>query len=226
MWYEIRTGSTECIDEVRPPSRKGKGKAEDGHGDVQMETAEDGQEEEELDLDGIGAVEEDEPERRVRLKVSATRLLGSLQSRGELGLTNQSSIEIDLHIGPKRSKPLPAHKQPVGSKGSASNQDRQPGPPTISKRNRPSKRKREVTRRQHLDERGGKRGEKAQDQHEDDEEAAMNEMNDVAPAKPAGVAVGNRSGKMDKAQAQATSRSAPRRQAGSEDEEEEELENR
>lgn len=76
MWYEIRTGSVECIDEIRP-SRKGKGKEKakeqgtDTEGDVQMAPT---TEDDELDLEGIGAVEEDEHEIQARLKVSIPRL--------------------------------------------------------------------------------------------------------------------------------------------------------
>jgi hypothetical protein len=70
MWYEIRTGSVECVDEVRP-SRKGKGKekenAADAEGDVQMVPV---SADDDLDLAGIGAVEEDEPQIQSRLKVS------------------------------------------------------------------------------------------------------------------------------------------------------------
>lgn len=64
MWYEIRTGSVECLDEVKPQdSRKGKGKEKaDAAGDVQMDDRE-------LDLGSIGAVEEDEPTMQARLKV-------------------------------------------------------------------------------------------------------------------------------------------------------------
>lgn len=69
MWYEIRTGSVECIDEMKP-SRKGKEKEKqtDSEGDVQMAVVTPG---EELDLAGIGSVEEDEPQTQARLKVSS-----------------------------------------------------------------------------------------------------------------------------------------------------------
>ena len=49
MWYEIKTGSVECVDEV----------------DRAPETAED-------ELAGLGGIEEDEPERKTRIKVSIT----------------------------------------------------------------------------------------------------------------------------------------------------------
>ncbi len=62
MWYEIRTGSLECVDEVSQPA-KGKG----GKKTV----------DEEMDLDDIGGVEHDiggivenEPDRQIRIKVS------------------------------------------------------------------------------------------------------------------------------------------------------------
>lgn len=82
MWYEIRTGSVQCIDEVRP-SRKGKEKAEQGdktdtEGNVQMAPVSTDHDLD-LDLEGIGAVEEDEPHIESRLKVSTTsRLLACL----------------------------------------------------------------------------------------------------------------------------------------------------
>jgi hypothetical protein len=69
MWYEIRTGSTECIEEVGAKDKgkgkenpNGKGKAGD---DVVMEEAD-----EEPDFGDIGGIEEDEPERIAKLKVS------------------------------------------------------------------------------------------------------------------------------------------------------------
>lgn len=72
MWYEIRTGSTECIDEIRPPaSRKGKEKEVDVQGDIPMQSVPEVSEDE-LDLGMIGGVEEDEPVIQHRLKVSTT----------------------------------------------------------------------------------------------------------------------------------------------------------
>jgi len=62
MWYEIRTGSTECIEEVTPKAAgKGKGKEVDEIMDA-----------EEMDFGDIGGIEEEEPERISKLKVSST----------------------------------------------------------------------------------------------------------------------------------------------------------
>jgi hypothetical protein len=59
MWYEIRTGSTECIEEVTPRSGgKGKGKEVD-----EVKGAE------EQEFGDIGGIEEEEPERISKLKV-------------------------------------------------------------------------------------------------------------------------------------------------------------
>jgi hypothetical protein len=64
MWYEIRTGSTECIEEVKPQvGGKGKGKEVD---EVIMG------DEEEIDFGDIGGIEEEEPERISKSKVSPT----------------------------------------------------------------------------------------------------------------------------------------------------------
>jgi hypothetical protein len=64
MWYEIRTGSTECIEEVKPQvGGKGKGKEID---EVIMG------DEEEIDFGDIGGIEEEEPERISKSKVSPT----------------------------------------------------------------------------------------------------------------------------------------------------------
>jgi len=60
MWYEIRTGSTECIEEVTKAGGKGKGKEID---EVVMGDAE------EMEFGDIGGIEEDEPERISKLKV-------------------------------------------------------------------------------------------------------------------------------------------------------------
>ena len=67
MWYEIRTGSTECIEEVKPQAGKGKGKEID---EVMMG------EEEEIDFGDIGGIEEEEPERISKLKVNSTFTFG------------------------------------------------------------------------------------------------------------------------------------------------------
>jgi hypothetical protein len=62
MWYEIRTGSTECIEEVTP---KGAGKAKGKEAiEVVMGDAE------EIEFGDIGGIEEEEPERISKLKVS------------------------------------------------------------------------------------------------------------------------------------------------------------
>ena len=62
MWYELRTGSVECVDEVSRGAggREGdKAKAVDG-----MNLDDHG------GMDDIGGMEEDEPEQQFRLKVS------------------------------------------------------------------------------------------------------------------------------------------------------------
>ena len=64
MWYEIRTGSTECIEEVKPQvGGKGKGKEID---EIVMGRVE------EMEFGDIGGIEEEEPERISKLKVSST----------------------------------------------------------------------------------------------------------------------------------------------------------
>lgn len=89
MWHEIHTGTAECVDEV--------------------DVGADGENE----FSGIGAVEENEPERRARLNVSIT--LGMVRG---LESDLQSTIRIDLHITPKsparveKSKRLGAPKKP------------------------------------------------------------------------------------------------------------------
>jgi hypothetical protein len=119
MWYEIRTGSTECIEEVKPQvGGKGKGKEID---EVMMG------EEEGIDFGDIGGIEEQEPERISKLKVSIIHL-----ARGSAN--TKASIEIDIHIGPKRKQ------GPTTTTG----------PPTmkIAKRSRPGKKKREALKRE------------------------------------------------------------------------------
>jgi hypothetical protein len=86
MWYEIRTGSVECVDEVpcgaavppiAAPNDKATGKAKtkaqqaDGLGgmEIDSEDKEDGADLARL-LAGIGGVEEDEPKRQIRVKAS------------------------------------------------------------------------------------------------------------------------------------------------------------
>ena len=88
MWYEIRTGSTECIEEVKAGSSRtgskqgatGKGKEkekqdEDTDGDAVMADTESAGVEEEIDFGDIGGIEEQEPERIAKLKVSTLPLL-------------------------------------------------------------------------------------------------------------------------------------------------------
>ena len=66
MWYEIRTGSTECIEEVKPQTEgKGKGKEVD----EVMDT-------EESEFGDVGGIEEEEPERISKLKVSSISTFG------------------------------------------------------------------------------------------------------------------------------------------------------
>jgi hypothetical protein len=97
MWYEIRTGSTECIDEVRRGG-KGKGKAvadmdpntsAEGEGDASMVSEVLAEVD---DFENIGAVEEDEPERVARLKVCQ---LSISQSRWNKDATNIIGIDRD-----------------------------------------------------------------------------------------------------------------------------------
>jgi hypothetical protein len=119
MWYEIRTGSTECIEEVKAQAGgKGKGKEID---EVIMDA-------EEMGFGDIGAIEEEEPERISKLKVSTVL---TFEVRG---CWYKASIEIDLHIGPKRKQ------------GPSTTT----GPPTmkVSKRSRPGKKKREALKRE------------------------------------------------------------------------------
>ena len=74
MWYEIRTGSTECIEEVKPQAGgKGKGKEID---EVLMDA-------EEMEFGDIGGIEEEEPERISKLKVS------TILARGEADIRHQ-----------------------------------------------------------------------------------------------------------------------------------------
>lgn len=70
IWYEINTDTVECVDMV----------------DVFPEDDEFG---------GLGAIEEDEPERRVR---------------------NKSSIRIELHIAPRKQREQAPSKRKPGTK--------------------------------------------------------------------------------------------------------------
>lgn len=71
MWYEIRTGSVECVDEVDPARIKGNGK---GKGKVTAEgdgaDVHEGMEEE--DLGDLGGMEASTPIRKIRIKVRSS----------------------------------------------------------------------------------------------------------------------------------------------------------
>jgi hypothetical protein len=145
MWYEIRTGSVECTDEVptastgasgvsvpQPDTRMvaEKGRAQ-GRRDRKSKPKQgppappavsegamdvDGVEHGDVDDDGmshllagIGAIEESEPLRQHRIKVSSGSLTLTFLFR-HIALwfqplrsahASQSSIQIDLHIGPR-----------------------------------------------------------------------------------------------------------------------------
>ncbi|ORY29664.1 hypothetical protein BCR39DRAFT_531515 [Naematelia encephala] len=103
MWYEIRTASVECVDEV-------------SHGDDEAGEG--------VEFGDLGAVEEDVPDRVVRMK---------------------SSIQIDLNISPR---PDPS------SSSTSSAKSIQPVESTEkrSKRNRPSKERRNKLRQRMLKE--------------------------------------------------------------------------
>ncbi|OCF32650.1 hypothetical protein I316_05571 [Kwoniella heveanensis BCC8398] len=156
MWYEIRTGSVECIDEVgATPSLisssssgpAGVSKEGDGNGDEQKEgKAREEDEDGDADLawlQGLAAVQEDTPGRRIRIK---------------------STIQIDLHICPKPKRKRtsdPQHGTDVDADTKASalaslglthrtnsnivetitNKNPVPGR-SATKRNRPSKKRR------------------------------------------------------------------------------------
>ena len=139
MWYEIRTGSTECIEEVKPQAG-GKGKSKEI--DEVMDA-------EEMEFGDIGGIEEEEPERISKLKVCINHL-----ARGSAN--TKASIEIDLHIGPKRKQGPNTTK----------------GPPTmkIAKRSRPGKKKREALKRAEA----GSIVEDGEEEEEGGEEEAMN----------------------------------------------------
>ncbi|WVF67601.1 hypothetical protein IAT40_002359 [Kwoniella sp. CBS 6097] len=135
MWYEIRTGSVECIDEVgaKYSAKKVPG---DGTGNDQQETGQgkagDQDEDHDLDwLDGMGDIEEDTPERRSRIK---------------------STIQIDLHISPKPKRkpesqfPSSASAGNNGGTTTTTTTTVKTGPAAGArktiKRNRPSKKRR------------------------------------------------------------------------------------
>lgn len=62
MWYELRTGSVECVDEISKLPSRGDTELRDRSGrsmDVDMMGG----------LENIGRMEEDEPERHSRIKV-------------------------------------------------------------------------------------------------------------------------------------------------------------
>lgn len=149
MWYEIRTGSVECTDEMEAPAlpsaplAKGQ-RTEAGGGQASAEAA-DGV----GCLEGIGGMEADEPERRHRTVVSASlsRWLLDLccptrprKARDPAVADEaQSSIRIDLHIAPPRSVAR-AKQHHAGS--SATDKKK------VDRPNRPSKKRRLVLRRQ------------------------------------------------------------------------------
>jgi hypothetical protein len=88
MWYEIHTGTTECVDEVDPSGSLG--------------------EEEKDEFAGIGAIEAAEPERKSRLNVRLPKLL----------LDSQSSSSSRLCVSICISRPdLLALRSPVGQAG-------------------------------------------------------------------------------------------------------------
>ena len=63
MWYEIHTGSTECVDEVESKPSKTGGSGDDANDDSDEE------------LRGIGGVEATPAVRKSRINVSSIRLL-------------------------------------------------------------------------------------------------------------------------------------------------------
>jgi hypothetical protein len=96
MWYEIRTGSTECVEEVKAGSSKiaskqsvkgkGKGKQDrDGDGDAVMEDSviRPDKDSEDIDFGDIGGIEEQEPERIAKLKVHLPLLQVSVAKLNE-----------------------------------------------------------------------------------------------------------------------------------------------
>ncbi|WVQ95177.1 hypothetical protein IAU59_002271 [Kwoniella sp. CBS 9459] len=124
MWYEIRTGSVECVDEVEAeaevetdPSATDKGKGK-GKGIQQAAGSDDGVNSDLSWLHGLGAIEENTPERRSRIK---------------------STIQIDLHISPRPKR----KSEPRDAVSSSKPETRTiPNVNSNSKRNRPSKKRR------------------------------------------------------------------------------------
>ncbi|WVW85366.1 hypothetical protein I302_107404 [Kwoniella bestiolae CBS 10118] len=81
MWYEIKTGSVECVDEIPKSTVQGKDR-DDPSGGQMVDPGKDGDSDLGWLID-VGAVEEDVPDRKARIK---------------------STIQIDLHISPRLSK--------------------------------------------------------------------------------------------------------------------------
>ncbi|OCF57694.1 hypothetical protein L486_05157 [Kwoniella mangroviensis CBS 10435] len=114
MWYEIKTGSVECIDEIPPSTSKISEKEDDAEAEEGMEWLKD-----------VGALEEDKPERKIRIK---------------------STIQIDLHISPRPTSKRKSVAQPNDQSVSAKKTK-------TSKRNRPSKKKRQQLASKRVEER-------------------------------------------------------------------------
>nr|XP_031863923.1 uncharacterized protein CI109_000567 [Kwoniella shandongensis]KAA5530995.1 hypothetical protein CI109_000567 [Kwoniella shandongensis] len=97
MWYEIKTGSAECVDEV---SKDGTDKEDD----IAW-------------LNSVGDMEEEEPERKVRVK---------------------STIQIDLHISPR------PRKAAIVTTSDSTIDPKPTKTKTNTARNRPSKKRRQA----------------------------------------------------------------------------------
>lgn len=81
MWYEIRTGSVECVDEIdgNVDVVPGSGKRRAGGGDATRKTGEEGEDgkkvidaRDQIEFEGLGMVEAAEPVLKSRIKVSAS----------------------------------------------------------------------------------------------------------------------------------------------------------
>lgn len=181
MWYEIKTGTVDCVDEVKGSgeglSQKAQRKGgKNGAPGPTSELGEASEGVEGMDVDAtagdeagggedfgdIGGMEEDEPQREIRLKVSLPCVLRQPDRRKALSVgwaDSQSSLQIQLHIGPKRAS-IPANEAQTGrEKGTKL-------PPILHKRNRPSKRQRTVNREAKTKAKGANAA----------EEGALNEM--------------------------------------------------
>ncbi|WWC71344.1 uncharacterized protein I206_105298 [Kwoniella pini CBS 10737] len=138
MWYEIKTGSVECIDEI---SQRGKKSNDEKEG-----------EEEGLEwLTDIGGVEEDKPERKSRIK---------------------STIQIDLHISPKPRSTTSVNPD-TNANGLKDQANDIAKMTKKSKRNRPSKAKRQQLANK-------RSAEKHNKEAMNDEEEMMNLQNEQA----------------------------------------------